>query len=287
MLLTNAALSSNVFLSFLSLSASYPFRFSPFITVFPLQMLLTFVSVHRDPFIFCFCHLLDVAVWGMTLSDSTKADFWLILDTGIIFRNTVMTNNPCKANTRVAYTVNPHYNCINIWNIQRSSDLSRCYLLESFYSRGGGWLIKSACFWWSELAMDAVSEWVSEQAWVKLPIYWGRENTCSAALARRVSPLQHPIQLPLMRAALFASVSPIEPHALEACFKRSCTRENGQISARTGCASFPVRLAYLAICSIYPGAVDDKVYRCSGSFLHRFLSSVHDQCSLQVEPEGH
>lgn len=51
--------------------------------------------------------------------------------------------------------------------------------------------------------------WVSDQAWVTLPIYWWRENTSTSALASRVNPLQYPIQLPLMRQALSPPYTPL------------------------------------------------------------------------------
>lgn len=97
MLLINVALSSNVFLSFHSLSVSYPFCFSPFIIVFPLQM-----SSCERPIHFLCCHLLDVAA---RVYDFVKKQwFWLILDTRIIFRNTGQTNTPFEMKTCVVYS---------------------------------------------------------------------------------------------------------------------------------------------------------------------------------------
>lgn len=106
------------------------------------------------------------------------------------------------------------------WNICRSLDSTICCLLKSFFIHiGGGWLIKSVCFWWSEPALDAARE----QAWVMLPIEREREKACSA-LASRVSPLQRPIQLPLMTAAL--SVSPLS--RVRSLFEEEQRKENGK-----------------------------------------------------------
>ena len=159
-------------------------------------------------------------------------------------------------------------------NIGSSSDSTCVCLLESFYSHGGGWLIKSVCFWWSELWML----WVSEQAWVKLPIYWGRENTCSAALAHRVSPLQHPIQLPLMRAAL----SPPSPPSNHISCIRDLPAVKLQKQKQTNIGEVRLcKLFFKSCLTCHLPPLCSEWYRSSESFLFCFLNSACGTCCLQ------
>lgn len=111
MLLINAALGSNVFPS---LSVSYPFSFSPFIIVFPQQP-IRFLSFFL-PF---------------ARRDRSGYDFCSILDTGIIFRDTVLTNYIIKMQT-----FNSHAGTVHV-QICRRSDSTCSSLLESFLTTWG------------------------------------------------------------------------------------------------------------------------------------------------------
>lgn len=96
---------------------------------------------------------------------------------------------------------------------------------------------------WTSFGCWEESEPVNGRGW-RFLLREGEKTQAALRCARRVSPLQQPIQLPLMRAAL--SVSPLS--CMHNLFKEAHQKENGGRREMSGCAGFPKRLPRLLMC---------------------------------------
>lgn len=255
MLLINAALGSNVFSSF------------------PLFLfLIHFLSAHssllfcNNPFVFSLFFL------PFARCDRSGYDFCSILDTGIIFRDTFLTNYIFKMQT-----FNSHAGTVHVQICSRS-DSTCSSLLESFLTTWG-WMTNEISLLLVVWACYGCCERPSERAWVKLPIYWGREKHMRRRTCSQSEPTSAPHTAPIDESStFFASVSPpIEPHALREAAKEKMDKyRRGQ-----GCAG----LAYLAICSTFSWCHEwyrfgwsDSPLPCA-SWAQRVISAV---CKLNL-----
>ena len=263
MLLINAALGSNVFSSFprflflIHFFSAHSSLFLPLQTC--LSLLLLCATTHSFSVLFFSCHSLDVTGQDMTFvqfqirGSYSETQFWLNIKT---------------------QTSSNHAETVHV-KICRRSNSTCSSLLESFLTTWG-WMTNEISLLLVVWASYGCCERPSERAWVKLPIYWGREKHMRCRTRSQSESTSAPHTAPIDESSTFSPPSPpppIEPHALREAAKEKMDRyRRGQ-----GCAG----LSHLAICSTSPGAANDTGSDgVNPSPLLRFSGSACDQWCL-------